>query len=57
MWFLGLVLAVAGAAIALASQWITDRLPWDWADNAVVWLKPWAWHVCAFGLGMVVGGV
>lgn len=57
MFIIGLVLAVAGALIALAAKPITDWLPWDWADGAVVWLKPWAWHLCAFGLGMAIGGL
>lgn len=57
MSILGLVLAVAGAAIALASNKLIDWLPWPWADDTVVWLKPWAWHLCAFGLGMAVGGL
>lgn len=53
----GLVLAVAGAAIALASKSIIEITPWDPADRAVVWVKPWAWHLCAFGLGGVLLGL
>ena len=56
MWFIGLVLAAAGMAIALASDWLIERLP-DAGDNAVNWLKPWAWHLFAFGLGGVVLGL
>jgi Na+/H+ antiporter NhaD/arsenite permease-like protein len=57
MSILGIVLAIAGALIALASNWLTQKMPWDPADNAVQWLKPWAWHLFAFGLGMTVGGL
>lgn len=53
---IGLVLAAAGMAIALASDWLIERLP-DAGDNAVNWLKPWAWHLFAFGLGGVVLGL
>lgn len=56
MWFIGLMLAAAGMAIALASGWLIDRLP-DAGDNAVNWLKPWAWQLTFFGLGIVVGAV
>jgi hypothetical protein len=56
MSILGLVLAVAGALVAFASKWLTDRLP-DAGDAAVNWLKPWALYLVAFGLGMAVGGM
>lgn len=57
MTIIGIVLAVAGALIALASKWIISTSPWDSADKAVVWLKPWAWHLCALGVGMVIGAL
>ena len=56
MWFIGLVLAVAGALIAFASNWLIAKLP-DAGDAAVNWLKPWALYLMVFGLGMAVGGL
>jgi hypothetical protein len=56
MIIVGIVLAAAGAAIALASDKLIEWSPWDPADGAVKWLKPWAWHLCAVGVGIVIGG-
>ena len=57
MIIIGIVLAIAGAAIALAAKSLTDILPWQIADRTVVWLKPWAWHLCALGVGIVIGAL
>lgn len=56
MWFIGLALAVVGALIAFASKPLSERMPTLWAHDAVLWFKPWAFHLVAFGLGIVVGG-
>lgn len=57
MILIGILLAAAGAGVALAAKPITDWLPWAWADGAVVWLKPWAWHLCALGIGITIGAM